>query len=53
MYLCASVQVGMFFPLDEWTESGGEKSFFHTPVQFFQGIAVGLAVAAVIPTAIP
>ena len=22
MYLCASVQVGMFFPLAEWTESG-------------------------------
>merc|ERR1711938_119384 len=21
MYLCASVQVGMFFPLAEWTES--------------------------------
>ena len=27
MYLCASVQVGMFFPLAEWTESGGEKTF--------------------------
>ena len=50
MYLCASVQVGMFFPLAEWTESGGEKTFVHTPVQFFQGIAVGLVVAAVVPT---
>ena len=28
MYLCASVQVGMFFPLAEWTESGGEKHLF-------------------------
>ena len=27
MYLTASVQVGMFFPLAEWTESGGEKTF--------------------------
>ena len=36
MYLCASVQVGMFFPLAEWTESGGEKTFVHTPIQFFQ-----------------
>ena len=35
MYLCASVQVGMFFPLAEWTESGGEKTFVHTPSQFF------------------
>ena len=50
MYLCASVQVGMFFPLAEWTESGGEKTFVHTPAQFFQGFAVGLAVAAVVPT---
>ena len=43
MYLCASVQVGMFFPLAEWTESGGEKTFVHTPTQFFQGMAVGLS----------
>ena len=50
MYLCASVQVGMFFPLAEWTESGGEKTFVHTPAQFFQGFGVGLAVAAVVPT---
>ena len=50
MYLCASVQVGMFFPLAEWTESGGEKTFVHTPSQFFQGMAVGLVVAAVVPT---
>ena len=50
MYLCASVQVGMFFPLAEWTESGGEKTFVHTPEQFFQGMAVGLVVAAVVPT---
>ena len=50
MYLCASVQVGMFFPLAEWTESGGEKTFVHTPTQFFQGFGVGLAVAAIVPT---
>ena len=50
MYLCASVQVGMFFPLAEWTESGGEKTFVHTPAQFFQGMAVGLVVAAIVPT---
>ncbi len=50
MYLCASIQIGMFFPLAEWTESGGEKTFVHTPEQFFQGIAVGLIFAAIIPT---
>ena len=49
MYLCASVQVGMFFPLAEWTEGGGEKTFVHTPAQCFQGFAVGLAVAAIVP----
>ena len=47
MYLCASVQVGMFFPLAEWTESGGEKTFVHSPTQFFQGMAFGLLVAAI------
>ena len=50
MYLTASVQVGMFFPLAEWTESGGEKTFVHSPTQFFQGMAFGLLAAAIIPT---
>ena len=50
MYLCASIQVGTFFPLAEWTESGGEKTFVHTPTQFFQGAALGLLVAAIVPT---
>ena len=43
--ICASVQIGMFFPLGEWTESGGEKTFVHTAPQFFQGIFVGLILA--------
>ena len=50
MYLCASVQVGMFFPLAEWTDSGGEKTFVHTTSQWFQGIGFGLLIAAVVPT---
>ena len=50
MYLCASVQVGMFFPLAEWTEGGGEKTFVHTPVNFFKVWRVGLLVAAIVPT---
>ena len=49
MYLCASIQIGMFFPLAEWTESGGEKTFLHTPIQYFQGLAVGLVFAAIVP----
>ena len=39
-------QVGMFFPLAEWTESGGEKTFVHSPTQFFQGMAFGLLVSS-------
>jgi branched-chain amino acid transport system permease protein len=36
MYLCASVQVGMFFPLAEWTESGGEKLLYIHQLNFFK-----------------
>ena len=52
MYLCASVQIGMFFPLAEWTEAGGEKTFVHTPPQYFQGIVFGLLLAGIIPAII-
>ena len=38
MYLCSSIQIGLFFPLAEWTASGGEKTFVHTPIQYFQGL---------------
>ena len=49
MYLCASIQIGMYFPLAEWTESGGEKTFVHEPDQYFKGLFAGLAFAAIIP----
>ena len=52
MYICSSVQIGMFFDLGEWTDAGGEKTFVHTTPQFFQGLAVGLVMAAIIPTLI-
>ena len=52
MYLCASMQIGLYFPLAEWTESGGEKTFVHTTAQYFQGIGVGLLVSAIIPAII-
>ena len=52
MYLCASVQVGMFFPLAEWTEAGGEKTFVHTAPQYFQGFFAGLILAGIIPMVI-
>ena len=49
MYLCSSIQIGLFFPLAEWTASGGEKTFVHTPTQYFQGFFVGLILAGIIP----
>ena len=49
MYICSSFQIGLFFPLAEWTASGGEKTFVHTPTQFFQGFFVGLVLSAIIP----
>ena len=49
MYVCTSIQIGMYFPLAEWTESGGEKTFVHEPDQYFKGLAVGLFFSALIP----
>ena len=49
MYVCAGIQIGLFFPLAEWTASGGVKTFIHAPFQYFQGIFVGLILAGIIP----
>jgi len=49
MYICSSFHIGIFFPLAEWTASGGEKTFVHTPPQFFQGFFIGLVLAGIIP----
>jgi len=52
MYICAGVQIGMFFPLAEWTSSGGEKTFIHTPPQYFQGFFIGLILAGIVPAVV-
>jgi len=52
MYVCAGVQIGMFFPLAEWTSSGGEKTFIHTPPQYFQGFFIGLILAGIVPAVV-
>jgi len=49
MYLCAATQIGLFFPLGEWTAAGGEKTFVHNSEQYFQGLFLGLIVAAIVP----
>jgi branched-chain amino acid transport system permease protein len=49
MYVCSSFHIGMFFNLAEWTEGGGEKTFLHTSLQYFQGLSVGLILSGIIP----
>jgi len=49
MYVCISTQVGLFFDVFEWNESGGEKTFLHTPNQYFIGLVAGLILAGLIP----
>ena len=50
MYICASTQIAYSFPLAEWTEAGGVKTFVHTVEQYFIGLPLGLILAAIIPT---
>ena len=49
MYLCASVQVGMF-SFSRMDRKWRRKNFCTYTCSIFQGMAVGLVVAAVIPT---
>ena len=52
MYVAASVHIGLFFDLGEWTEAGGEKTFVHEPHQYFIGLVAGLVAAALAATAV-
>ena len=39
MYICSSVQIGMFFDLGEWTDAGGEKKLlFIQLLNFFKDL---------------
>ena len=35
MYAATALQIGAFFDLAAWTESGGENTFTHSPAQYF------------------
>lgn len=48
MYVTSSVHISLFFDLGEWTEAGGEKTFVHTPPQYFIGLVVGLLLAGLV-----
>lgn len=52
MYTAASLQISLFFELSEWTEAGGEKTFIHSELQYFVGLAAGLLAAAVLPAVV-
>jgi len=47
MYVCAIVQVGMYYDVAEYTAYSGEVKVAFTPAQHFIGFAVGLLAAAV------
>ena len=49
MYAATALQIGAFFDLAAWTESGGENTFTHSPAQYFSGFALGLLAAALLP----
>ena len=42
MYACIAVQVGLVFPLSEYTAPGGTKVFTFTDTQFMRGLALGM-----------
>jgi branched-chain amino acid transport system permease protein len=52
MYICASTQIAVAFPLGEWTAAGGYKTFVHTPQQYFLGIPLGILLAGIVPAII-
>ena len=52
MYVCASTQIAVAFPLGEWTAAGGYKTFVHTPQQYFLGIPLGILLAGIVPAII-
>lgn len=48
MYVCAVVQIGLYHPVGEYTDSAGQGVFAFTESQYFIGLAVGIAAAAVL-----
>jgi branched-chain amino acid transport system permease protein len=43
MYACILVQVGLVYPISEYTAPGGTKVFTFTDAQFLRGLALGMA----------
>ena len=51
MYACAVVQIGMFYDVAEYTAAFGAIKVDFTDAQYFTGLALGLAAAALVATA--
>jgi len=46
MYICALTQVGLYYDIGEYTASSGEIKIDYTLAQYFNGLALGIALAA-------
>jgi branched-chain amino acid transport system permease protein len=47
MYVCALVQIGLYYDIVEYTAHSGEVMISYTPAQYFTGLFLGIAAAAV------
>ncbi len=48
MYVSAVVQIGLYHPVGEYTDSAGQGFYAFTEAQYFTGLAAGIAAAAVL-----
>ena len=49
MYVCALAQIGLVYDIAEYTAANGAIHIDFTDAQYFEGLALGLALSAVIP----
>ena len=49
MYVCALVQIGLVYNIAEYTAANGAIKIDFTDAQYFQGLALGLVAAAIVP----
>ena len=49
MYVCALVQIGLVYDIAEYTAANGAIRIDFTDRQYFEGLALGLAAAALVP----
>jgi branched-chain amino acid transport system permease protein len=49
MYTCAVVQIGLVYDVAEYTAANGAIRVDFTDAQYFQGLALGIAAAAILP----